>query len=141
MCRVVGPKATSILKSGWVLPHAHTLWGRGVRDWKCRSEVDGAELSSLLGLPGKDGGGQKGPFRVRALGLASDRTYLLAGLFVCANSPPQFFSPGFSPSLYHRLIEWLLHRLEMALPQPVLHGKAAEQVSGSQAEAALAGWW
>ncbi|XP_031196825.1 cyclic nucleotide-gated cation channel beta-1 isoform X2 [Mastomys coucha] len=26
-----------------------------------------------------------------------------------------------------RLIEWLLHRLEMALPQPVLHGKAAEQ--------------
>ena len=42
---------------------------------------------------------------------------------------------------YHRLIEWLLHRLEMALPQPVLHGKAAEQVSGSQAEATLAGWW
>ena len=30
-----------------------------MRDWKCRSEVDGAELSSLLGLPGKDGGGQK----------------------------------------------------------------------------------
>ncbi|CAO2610405.1 Cyclic nucleotide-gated cation channel beta-1 [Lemmus lemmus] len=29
-----------------------------------------------------------------------------------------------------RLMEWLLHRLEMALPQPVLHRKAAEQVSG-----------
>lgn len=27
-------------------------------------------------------------------------------------------------------MEWLLHRLEMALPQPVLHGKATEQVSG-----------
>lgn len=29
-----------------------------------------------------------------------------------------------------RLIEWLLHRLEMALPQPVLHGKAAEPEPG-----------
>lgn len=55
---VVRPKATSILKSGWVLPHAHTLGG--VRDWKCISEVDGAELSYLLGLPGKDGEGRKG---------------------------------------------------------------------------------
>lgn len=27
-------------------------------------------------------------------------------------------------------MEWLLHRLEMALPQPVLHGKTIEQVSG-----------
>lgn len=27
-------------------------------------------------------------------------------------------------------MEWLLRRLEMALPQPVLHGKAAVQVSG-----------
>lgn len=27
-------------------------------------------------------------------------------------------------------MEWLLHRLEMALPQPVLHGKATELVSG-----------
>uniref|UniRef100_A0A8C9D5X0 Uncharacterized protein n=1 Tax=Panthera leo TaxID=9689 RepID=A0A8C9D5X0_PANLE len=28
-----------------------------------------------------------------------------------------------------RLMAWLRHRLEMALPQPVLHGKAGEQVS------------
>ncbi|XP_021112161.1 cyclic nucleotide-gated cation channel beta-1 [Heterocephalus glaber] len=28
-----------------------------------------------------------------------------------------------------RLIAWLLHRLEMALPQPVIHGKTGEQVS------------
>ncbi|KAM7332637.1 hypothetical protein ACRRTK_009345 [Alexandromys fortis] len=29
-----------------------------------------------------------------------------------------------------RLMEWLLHRLEKALPQPVLHGKATEQEPG-----------
>lgn len=28
-----------------------------------------------------------------------------------------------------RLMAWLLHRLEMALPQPVLHQKAGDQVS------------
>lgn len=72
-------------------------------------------------------------FRVRDLGLASGMTCLLAGLFY-PGSPPPVFPPGFSSSLHRRLIEWLLHRLEMALPQPVLHGKAAEQVSGSQAE-------
>uniref|UniRef100_A0A452V7M9 Cyclic nucleotide-gated cation channel beta-1 n=1 Tax=Ursus maritimus TaxID=29073 RepID=A0A452V7M9_URSMA len=33
------------------------------------------------------------------------------------------------PSDPTRLTAWLLHRLEMALPQPVLHGKAREQVS------------
>ncbi|CAK7321967.1 Cyclic nucleotide-gated cation channel beta-1 [Vulpes lagopus] len=31
------------------------------------------------------------------------------------------------PSDPARLMAWLLHRLEMALPQPVLHGKAKEQ--------------
>uniref|UniRef100_A0A8P0PNP7 Cyclic nucleotide gated channel subunit beta 1 n=1 Tax=Canis lupus familiaris TaxID=9615 RepID=A0A8P0PNP7_CANLF len=31
------------------------------------------------------------------------------------------------PSDPARLMAWLLHRLEMALPQPVLHGKAREQ--------------
>uniref|UniRef100_A0A8C5L8E4 Cyclic nucleotide-gated cation channel beta-1 n=1 Tax=Jaculus jaculus TaxID=51337 RepID=A0A8C5L8E4_JACJA len=34
-----------------------------------------------------------------------------------------------------RLIAWLLHRLEMALPQPVLHRKIEEQVCGGP------GWW
>ncbi|XP_028626286.1 cyclic nucleotide-gated cation channel beta-1 isoform X2 [Grammomys surdaster] len=47
--------------------------------------------------------------------------------------PPAEPQPGFQASSLPppgdpvRLIEWLLHRLEMALPQPVLHGKAAEQ--------------
>uniref|UniRef100_A0A9L0JYX0 Cyclic nucleotide gated channel subunit beta 1 n=1 Tax=Equus asinus TaxID=9793 RepID=A0A9L0JYX0_EQUAS len=42
---------------------------------------------------------------------------------------PGDLPPGhdpFSPTC--RLMTWLLHRLEMALPQPVLHGKAGEQV-------------
>lgn len=37
-----------------------TPWG-GVGDQKCISEADVAELSYLLGLPGKDGEGRKGP--------------------------------------------------------------------------------
>ncbi|XP_008573354.1 PREDICTED: cyclic nucleotide-gated cation channel beta-1 [Galeopterus variegatus] len=46
-------------------------------------------------------------------------------------------SPGFQASSLlppkdpARLVAWLLHRLEMALPQPVLHGKAGEQEADS----------
>lgn len=57
MWRVVGPEATSTLKSGWVLPDAHTL---GVRDWEYLSEVDRAELSYLLGLLGRMGRVERG---------------------------------------------------------------------------------
>uniref|UniRef100_A0A9L0J0K3 Cyclic nucleotide gated channel subunit beta 1 n=1 Tax=Equus asinus TaxID=9793 RepID=A0A9L0J0K3_EQUAS len=45
---------------------------------------------------------------------------------------PGDLPPGhdpFSPTC--RLMTWLLHRLEMALPQPVLHGKAGEQVGAA----------
>lgn len=37
---------------------------------------------------------------------------------------------------------WLLHRLEMALPQPVVRGKAGEQVgAGLGGAGALSGGW
>uniref|UniRef100_A0A8C4LEE6 Uncharacterized protein n=1 Tax=Equus asinus asinus TaxID=83772 RepID=A0A8C4LEE6_EQUAS len=58
----------------------------------------------------------------------------------------QTISPGdlppghdpFSPTC--RLMTWLLHRLEMALPQPVLHGKAGEQVGAAIGQQGP-GWW
>nr|XP_035980170.1 cyclic nucleotide-gated cation channel beta-1 [Halichoerus grypus] len=41
------------------------------------------------------------------------------------------------PSDPARLMAWLLHRLEMALPQPVLHGKAGEQEPDSPGTCAV----
>lgn len=54
---------------------------------------------------------------------------------------PGDLPPGhgpFSPTC--RLMTWLLHRLEMALPQPVLHGKAGEQVGAALGQQGP-GWW
>lgn len=43
---------------------------------------------------------------------------------------PMSLPTWIQPNLSHgRLMAWLLHRLEMALPQPVLNGKAGNQVS------------
>ncbi|XP_075392820.1 cyclic nucleotide-gated channel beta-1 [Tenrec ecaudatus] len=42
-----------------------------------------------------------------------------------------FQTPLLPPGDPGRLMAWVLHRLESALPQPVLHGKAVEQASDS----------
>lgn len=54
------------------------------------------------------------------------------GLAVClgCHFPP--WTWPLSPT--HRLVVWLLHRLQMALPQPVLRGKAGEQVGAGLGE-------
>ena len=87
-----------------------------------------------LGRPGR---------RAAGLGARDLGSGLPSGEFaVCLGRDPTLISvsPG---ALLHghglfsstcRLMAWLLHRLEMALPQPVLHGKAREQVCSGLGE-------
>lgn len=70
-------------------------------------------------------------FRARDMGLVSGRLVIclrreLTLASVSLPTSPHGRIPLLSPC---RLIAWLLHRLEMALPQPVLREKAGEQVS------------
>lgn len=48
-------------------------------------------------------------------------------------------APSLSPTC--RLMAWILHRLEMALPQPVIRGKGGEQVGAVWGSRGPGSWW
>ena len=48
-------------------------------------------------------------------------------------------APSLSPTC--RLMAWILHRLEMALPQPVIRGKGGEKVGAVWGNRGPGSWW